>query len=313
MASSFRMVRQALKIGFMSACLPELSFEELVRWASENGFDVLEVACWPRGPPDRRYAGVTHLDVSDMSDRKVKLTNKLLEECGLGLSSLGYYANFLTPEKESQQYYFDHLKKVIAAANRLGVEVVGTFIGRDMLKSVEDNLKLYAKAWPPIIEYAEEHDVKIAIENCPMQFPEHSTWPGGTNVAFSPPIWRKMFEIIPSENFGLNYDPSHLIWQGIDYVKPVREFRDRIFHVHAKDTKMEWDLLKDIGIYGYYWHVDRLPGLGDIDWRRFIAVLHEIGYDGAISIEHEDRNWESSVQKKKEALLYSKRHLQRYM
>jgi len=306
-------VRKALKIGFMSACLPELSFEELVRWASENGFDVLEVACWPHGPPDRRYAGVNHLDVSDMSDKKARFISKLLEDSGLGLSSLGYYPNFLTPEENSRRYYIDHLKRVIAAASRLGVGVVGTFIGRDMHRSVEDNLKLYAEVLPPLVEYAEKHDVKLAIENCPMQFPEHSSWPGGTNVAFSPPIWRKMFETVPSRNLGLNYDPSHLVWQGIDYVKPVREFRDRIFHVHAKDTKIEGEVLKDIGIYGYYWHVDRLPGLGDIDWRRFIATLHEIGYEGAISIEHEDRNWESSVQKKKEALLYSKKHLQRYM
>jgi len=302
-----------MKIGFITACLPELSFEELIRWASENGFDVLEVACWPFGPPDRRYAGVTHIDVSNLSDNKVKEVKKLLEDFGLSISSLGYYPNYLTPEKKSRDFYFDHLNKVISAANRLGVEVVGTFIGRDMYKNIEDNLKIFEQVWPPIIEYAEEQNVKIAIENCPMQYPEHSNWPGGTNVAFSPSIWRRIFEIIPSKNLGLNYDPSHLIWQGINYVKPIKEFKDKIFHTHAKDTLIDKDILKDVGIYGYNWHVDRLPGLGDIDWRKYIAALYEIGYTGTISIEHEDRNWESTVDKKKEALLFSKKYLKAFI
>ncbi|MEM2130399.1 MAG: sugar phosphate isomerase/epimerase [Candidatus Bathyarchaeia archaeon] len=301
-----------MKIGFMTACLPELSFEELVKWASENGFDVLEVACWPYGPPDRAYAGVTHIDVSELSNAGVAEIRRLLDDYGLGLSSLGYYPNYLTSDKTSRDFYFSHLKKVIDAACFLEVEVVGTFIGRDMHKTVEDNLRIVEEVWPPFIDYAEKQDVKIAIENCPMQYPEHSTWPGGTNVAFSPPIWRKIFEMIPSRNLGLNYDPSHLIWQGIDYIKPIREFRDKIFHTHAKDTLIERELLSDIGIYGYYWHVDRLPGLGDVDWRRFIAALHEIGYIGAISIEHEDKNWQSTVEKKKEGLLLSKRYLKNF-
>lgn len=241
-----------MKIGFITTCLPKLSFEELVRWASQNEFDVLEVACWPLGPPDRSYAGVTHINVSELSDKKVKEIRKLLEDCGLNLSSLGYYPNYLTSEKKRRDFFFDHLKKVIDAASRLEVEVVGTFIGRDMHKNIEDNLKIFEKVWPPIIDYAEKQNVKIAIENCPMQYPEHSVWPGGTNVAFSPPLWRKIFEIIPSKNIGLNYDPSHLIWQGIDYVTPVREFKNKIFHTHAKDTLIEKNVLKDVGIYGHY-------------------------------------------------------------
>jgi len=157
-----------MKIGFITACLPELTFEELVRWASENGFDVLEVACWPFGPADRRYAGVTHLDVSSLTEKKVKEIEKLLRDCGLGISSLGYYPNFLTSELKSRAFYFDHLKKVIAAASRLGVEVVGTFIGRDMNMNLEDNLKLFKQVWLPVVEYAKDQNVKLAIENCPM-------------------------------------------------------------------------------------------------------------------------------------------------
>jgi len=259
------------------------------------------------------YAGVTHIDVEDLSSAKIDLIKKLLEDNGIALSSLGYYPNILTPEKKSREYYIDHLKKVINAANRLEVKTVGTFIGRDVYKTAEDNLKLYEQVWPGIVEYAEEHDVKLAIENCPMQYPEHSTWPGKTNLAYSPMIWRKMFEIIPSKYLGLNYDPSHLIWQNIDYIAPIKEFRDRIFHTHAKDTKIEYNLLRDVGIFCDYWQVDRLLGLGDVDWRRYLAALYEIGYNGVISIEHEDRNWESSVEKKKEALLFSKKYLKMFM
>ena len=293
----------------MSACLSELSFEELVQWAGKKEFDTVEVACWPFGVAERRYAGVTHLDVSNMSKTKIDSIKKILNDNRIEISSLGYYPNFLTSEKESREYYINHLKKVMSFARSLGVEIVGTFIGRDMYKSIEENFKIYEQVWPGIVEYAEEKSVKIAIENCPMQYPEHSSWPGKTNLASSPVIWRKMFEIIPSENLGLNYDPSHLFWQNIDYITPVREFKERIFHVHAKDTKIEHDLVKNVGILGDYWHVDRLPGLGDIDWRRFLAAFHEIGYEGAVSIEHEDRNWESSIDKKKKGLLFSKKYL----
>ncbi len=302
-----------MKIGFLSACLPELSFEELVQWAGKKEFDRVEVACWPFGAPERRYAGVTHIDVSDKSSTKISSIRKILDNNHIEISALGYYPNFLTPEKESRGFFINHLKKVMSFARSLGVEIVGTFIGRDMYKSVEDNLELYEKVWPDIVEYAEEKSVKIAIENCPMQYPEHSVWPGKTNLAFSPMIWKKMFEIIPSKNLGLNYDPSHLLWQNIDYITPIREFKERIFHVHAKDTKIERDFLNNVGILGDYWHVDRLPGLGDIDWRKFLAALHEIGYEGTVSIEHEDRNWESTTEKKKEGLLFSKRHLKFFM
>lgn len=259
------------------------------------------------------YAGVTHIDVADLPDEKITKIKKVLEKSRIQISSLGYYANLLAPDEKSRHYFVNHLKKVIDAANKLEIGIVGTFIGRDMYKTVEDNISIFQQVWPDIVRYAEDHNIRLAIENCPMQYPEHSSWPGGTNIAFSPTIWRKIFEIIPSKNLGLNYDPSHLYWQGIDYVRPIREFKDRIFHTHAKDTKLEENILKEVGILGYYWHLDRLPGLGDIDWRKYIAALHEIGYTGVVSIEHEDRNWESSVEKKKEGLLFSKKYLKHFM
>jgi len=308
-----------MKIGFISACLSEMSFEELIRWASENGFDMMEVACWPPALPasvrQRRdqYAGITHIDVTELSDEKVNRIRRLLKEYGVALSSLAYYENCLTPDKKSREYYISHLKRLISAANRMGVKIVATHVGRDIKRNVEDNLKIYERVFYDIIKYAEEHDVKIAIENCPMLWPH--TWPGGANLASTPAIWRKLFEIIPSENLGLNFDPSHLIWQQIDYVKAVGEFQDKIFHTHAKDTKILTNVLGEVGNQGFGWYVFRLPGFGDIDWRRYFAALHEIGYRGVVSIEHEDPNpyWGSSVERKEEALLLSKKYLQQFL
>ena len=136
--------------------------------------------------------------------------------------------------------------------------------------------------------------IKIAIENCPMLWDD--TWPGGQNVAYSPSIWTKMFEIIPDENFGLNYDPSHLVWQFIDEIRPITDFKDRIFHVHAKDMHIDREMLYRDGILapGFNWAIPKLPGLGDVRWPQFMAAFYAIGYDYVISIEHEDRTFEGT-------------------
>jgi sugar phosphate isomerase/epimerase len=200
----------------------------------------------------------------------------------------------LHPDAEVREAAFDHIKKVVDAAVLLEVPIVGTFIGADQSRSAAENLAAFGLLWPPIIKYAGERGIKIAIENCPMLW--HDTWPGGQNVAYSPTIWKKMFEMIPDENFGLNYDPSHLIWQFIDEVKPIREFRDRIFHVHAKDMWLDREKLERDGILsaGVGWAIPRLPGLGETRWGELIAALYANGYDYVISIEHEDRAFEKT-------------------
>ena len=282
-----------MKLGFFTAALPESTLEQAAQWGAESGFEAIEIACWPHEKASRRYAGVTHIDVETLDKAGAKGVRGLLDGCGLTLSSLGYYPNPLHPDPQHRETVIAHLKKVIEAAALLEVPVVGTFIGKDKDKTVPQNLEDYARIWPPIVQFARERGVKIAIENCPMIF-SLDEWPGGNNLASTPAIWRKMWEIIPDDNFGLNLDPSHLILQMIDYERVVREFSSRIFHVHAKDLHIDREGLYNNGVLsqGMGWQVPRLPGLGDMDWAKFIAALTAARYDYVISIEHEDRAFE---------------------
>lgn len=303
-----------MKLGLFTAGFPGKSLEEVASWASGNGFEALEIACWPAGKAERRYAGVTTLDVVDLDRAKAKQACDTIEKHGLTISSLGYYPNPLHPDEEHRELVIDHLKKVILAAEMLNVPIVGTFIGRDKNKTIEANLEAYARVWPPIVQFARDHGVKIAIENCPMLF-SNDEWPGGDNLASSPAIWRKMWEIIPDENFGLNLDPSHLVLQMIDYVRVVREFKERIFHVHAKDLSIDREGLYQNGVLsqGMGWQVPRLPGLGDIDWGRFLSALYQVGYDYVISIEHEDRAFEKTEDLIKRGFLIARDVLRPYV
>ncbi len=284
-----------MKLGLLTAAFPTLSLDEVAAWAGEQRFQTLEIACWPAGKQDRRYGGVAHIDVANLDTAGAKKVRSMLNAHHLGISALAYYPNILDPEPGVSESAIAHLKLVVDAAVKLEVEIVGTFIGADQAKYYPRNLESFAKVWPPIVAYARERGIKIAIENCPMLWAQ--TWPGGTNLAYSPTIWRRMFEIIPDDNFGLNLDPSHLIWQFIDEVRPIKEFRDRIFHVHAKDMEIDRELLYQDGVLGcgFSWAIPRLPGLGAVRWSEFIAALYAIGYDHAISIEHEDRAFEGNV------------------
>jgi sugar phosphate isomerase/epimerase len=283
-----------MKLGFFTAAFPGLELPAVASWAAESGFQTLEIACWPAGKAERRYAGVSHIDVANLNKSGAKEIRAMLDGQGLEISSLGFYPNPLHPDAEVREAAFSHLKEVIDAAELLKVEIVGTFIGADQSKSADDNLETFAKLWPPIIKYARKRGIKIAIENCPMLW--HDTWPGGQNVAYSPSIWKRMFEIIPDDNFGLNYDPSHLIWQFIDEIQPIYEFKDRIFHAHAKDMQLDRAKLAQDGILsaGVGWANPRLPGLGEVRWRELFAALYATGYDFVISIEHEDRAFEKT-------------------
>lgn len=303
-----------MKLGLMSAALPQLSFEELVAWLSKNGFGMIEVACWPQGKAERRYAGVTHIDVAGLKKKQVKSILGTLEQHQLQISSLGYYPNPLHPDLEHRAQVIDHLKKVILAAEMLNVPMVGTFVGRNKELTLEANLDEFAQVWPPIVKFAADHGVKIAIENCPMIF-SNDEWPGGNNLAISPYVWRKMYEIIPDSNFGLNLDPSHLLWQMIDYVRVVHDFRDRIFHVHAKDMRVDREGLYQRGVMslGMGWQIPRLPGLGEVNWSQFLGALYEVGYDYVCSIEHEDRAFEGSEELVKRGLLIARDVLSPYL
>ncbi len=303
-----------MKLGLLSAAFPGKSLEEVAAWAAANGFEMLEIACWPVGRAERRYAGVTTIDVASLTPAKSKDILILLAKYNLPISSLGYYPNPLHPDADHRTMVIEHLKKVILGAEMLGVPVVGTFVGKDKDKTVEANLEAFAKIWPPIVKFAADHGVKIAIENCPMIF-SNDEWPGGNNLASTPAIWRKMYEIIPDANFGLNLDPSHLIWQMIDPARVVYEFKDRLFHVHAKDMMIDREGLYQNGVLslGMGWQVPRLPGLGEVDWRRFIAALYAVGYDFVLSVEHEDRAFESTEELVKRGFLIARDALKPYI
>lgn len=303
-----------MKLGFASAILPDLSLEEVAAFASEAGFDCVELMCWPKGKAERRYAGVTHIDVAGFTADDAAEVNALMADAGVAISALGYYPNALAPDPEEAAVAVNHIKNLIRAAALLGVRGVNTFIGRDWTKSVEENWPRFEEVWPPLIALAEQQGIRIGIENCPMLFTADE-WPGGKNLATTPAIWRRMFARIPSANFGLNYDPSHMVWQQMDYIKPLWEFSGRLFHVHAKDVRVDRHRLDEIGVLAHplEYHTPKLPGLGDIDWGRFFSVLTDVGYDGPVCIEVEDRAYEGSLESRKAALRQSARHLRQFM
>jgi sugar phosphate isomerase/epimerase len=282
-----------VKLGLLTAAFGGRSLDEVAAWAAANGYDALEVACWPSGGGERRrYAGVTHIDVDALDVDAVHAT---LERHGVAISSLAYYPNNLHPDDAHREEVNGHLRKVIDAAQALGVGLVGTFVGNDKDRSLPENLNRFRRIWPELVHYAGERDVRVAIENCPMIFSQDE-WPGGTNLAWSPAIWDELFSAIPDANFGLNIDPSHLVWLMIDYERAVYDFGDRIFHAHAKDLEIRRDGLYRHGTLsaGIGWQVPRLPGLGTIDWSRFVAALYAVGYDHVLSVEHEDRRFEAT-------------------
>jgi sugar phosphate isomerase/epimerase len=299
-----------MQLGFVSAILADLSFEEVLAFAREEGFSCVEPMCWPAGGAERRYAGVTHLDVSDFNDAKAARVHDLVRNYGVGLSGLGYYPNPLDPDAGHRAVVAEHLKKVVDAARRLGVGVVNTFIGRDPNLPADANWPRACEVWAPLVRHAESAGVRLAIENCPMLFSKDE-WPGGKNLPTSPEQWRTLFEQFPS--LGLNFDPSHLVWQHIDSARAVREFGKRIVHFHAKDTRIDPERLYQVGIMGFGWHVAKLPGLGDVDWPALFAALTDVGYRGPVCIEVEDRAYEGSPEDRKRALRQSKRYLEQFM
>ena len=303
-----------MKLGLNSAILGDLSFEELVDFAAENNLECLEVCCWPKGKAERRYAGVSHIDVSDLSEDKVEYIKNYCNKKGVEISALGYYPNTLDEDLEKRKVYVDHIYKLIDASNKLGVNMITTFLGRVPSKTVEENLEIVKEVWPPIVKYAEEKGVKIAIENCPMLF-SNDEWPGGQNLMTTPAIWRKVFKILNSDNFGLNYDPSHFVWQHIDYIKPIYEFKEKIFHVHYKDIKIFKDKLDDVGIMAtpLQYMSPKLPGLGDINWGQYVSALTDIGYKGNTCMEIEDKSFEGSVEEVKKSVILTAKYLRNYV
>ncbi len=303
-----------MKLGFVSAILDGWTFEEMIDTAAEMGYECVEVACWPQGKAERRYAGVSHIDVDNTSDEYIAHIKGYCAQKGVEISSLAFYPNTMDGDLEKRAAAIAHLKKVINMSALLGVNMVTTFVGRDQTKTVEENIEIFKTVWPEIIKLAEEKGVKIAIENCPMLFGADQ-WPGGQNLFTTPKIWRQIFDIVKSDNFGINYDPSHFIWQQIDYIKPLYEFKDKIFHVHYKDIKLYPDRLNEVGVMAYplEYMSPKLPGLGDVDWGKYVSALTDIGFDGYTCIEVEDKAFEASREKVLDSLRLSYRYMRQYV
>lgn len=305
-----------MKLGFITSILEQYSFEQMMDFASDAGFTCVEVACWPAGKAERRYAGVSHIDVDRVLSDEEYAAHILAysAEKGVAISSLAFYPNTMDPDPEKRAANIAHLKNVIRASARLGVNMVSTFIGRDQNLPVEENLELVRRLWPDIIALAEGLGVRIAIENCPMLF-GRDQWPGGQNLMCTPRLWREVFRILPSKNLGLNYDPSHFVWQMMDYIAPLYEFRDKVFHVHFKDIKLYPNRLADVGVMAYPldYMQPKIPGLGDVNWSRFVSALTDIGYDGYTCLEIEDRAFEGSDEKVRTSLLLSKRYMEQFV
>jgi sugar phosphate isomerase/epimerase len=302
-----------MKLGFVSAILAEMKLEEVLAFARDEGFARVEAMCWPAGKAERRFAGVTHIDVQRFTQGQAEEVNGLCHRYGVGLSGLGYYPNPLDPDPEVSSKAIGHLKQVMLAAEKLGLRNVNTFVGRDWTKTVDGNWPRFLKVWKPLIAFAEEHGIRVGIENCPMLF-TGDEWPGGKNLATTPVIWRRMFSDIPSDSFGLNYDPSHFVLQRMDPLGPLREFKEKLFHLHAKDLTVDPARLNQAGIFAYpkEWHTPRIPGLGEIDWARFMGTLYEIGYEGPVCVEVEDDSFGKTLEGRKLALRVAGKVLRPY-
>lgn len=292
-----------MKLGFATAILPDLSFEEVLSFARHEGFATIEVMCWPAGKAERKFAGVTHIDVTTLTKGAAEDILARCQDQGVSISALGYYPNMLDPNPEVSRVAVAHLKKVIAAAPKLGLDLATGFVGRDWTKSVDENWPRFLKVWKPLIQYAEDRGVRIGIENCPMSF-TRDEWPGGKNLLTTPAIWRRAFSDIDSPYFGLNYDPSHFILQDMDPLSPLAEFRDKLFHVHAKDVQINRAALNEVGRFAFplQWHQPRIPGYGDIDWAKFMGELTRIGYAGPLCIEVEDDTFGRTLEGRMKAL-----------
>ncbi len=284
-----------MKLGILTAPFTDNTLAEVANWSATAGFEALEIACWPSaGGEKRRYAGTAHLPIEDMSPSRGREIMGMLSAKGLAVSGLGYYPNPLHSDAAHRDHVIGHLKKVITAAGIMNVGVVNTFVGGDRALTLDQNWARATEIFRDIVAHARDNGVTLAFENCPMIF-SHDEWPGGHNIAYAPKVWRRIFDAW-GDAVGMNYDPSHLVWQMIDQARFIREFGPRTVHVHAKDLMIDRDGLYENGILslGMGWQVPRMPGLGEVNWAETFSGLYRAGYDGAVIIEHEDRDFEGS-------------------
>ncbi len=307
-----------MKLGFLTACLPNVCLDDLVHWASRQGFQSLELAAWP--VTSSRDYQARQIDAARLTKGEAERVKDVFQEHSMTISAMAYYDNNLDPNLRVRKAHLDHLKKVINAAAMLDVDLVGTFVGGRGDRLPAENIKEIGKVFRGLVAYAEDRGVRLMIENCPMEHWQRFGLPG--NYAYSPELWTALFNEVPGKNFGLNFDPSHLFWLGIDYLKAAKTYARKIFHAHAKDTELLADGRDCYGIYGRQirptpwksgWWRYRMPGLGSIDWKALISTLQEAGYNEVLSIEHEDPVWEGSEEKVKAGLSLGLKHLRQFV
>jgi sugar phosphate isomerase/epimerase len=303
-----------MQLGFVTAIVGDLQLEQVMQLAADIGYDCVEVMCWPPSKAERRYAGVTHIDVTNLNQSSIQQIHQLSERTEVSISGLGYYPNCLSANRDEASTAVEHLRRVMQAAPELGIRNVNTFIGRDHTASVEANWPRLLDTWGPLMELADSLNLKIGIENCPMLFTQDE-WPGGKNIATSPAIWSRLFRDIASPNLGLNFDPSHMVWQLMDYLEAIRNFGDRIWHTHAKDATLDRHKLNEVGLLAFpnQYHTPKLPGLGEVHWGAFFATLMQAGYRGAVCVEVEDRAYEGSLETRQASLVQSYRYLKNFL
>ncbi|WP_329439464.1 sugar phosphate isomerase/epimerase [Streptomyces canus] len=301
-----------MKLGFLTACLPQWDLPTIASWAAGHDYQALEVAVWP-GFGGRDFEAA-HLPVATFGEREADATRGLFEQHALELSALAYYENNLHPDPGRREEIRTHLKHAIDTAHLLGVPYVGTFVGRDWTRPIAENVAEAERVFPELVEYAGESDVRIIIENCVMEGWHPDGYPG--NLAYSPELWEWIFDL----GLYLNWDPSHLTWIGIDPVETIAPYIDRIVHAQAKDVQLR---PADRQRYGHFgpavdrsanpwdmgWWRYRVPGLGQVDWSGIIDRLYEHGYTGTLSVEHEDPVWCGSPEKVTQGLEIAHRTL----
>ena len=293
-----------MKLGFLTACFPNLSLEQIADWAKNQGYEALEVAAWP-DLGDRPFTA-THLQAGNVDDSYISSVKKIFASRDLHLSSIAFYDNNLHPDQRTRDDINEHVIKCIDTAAELGARSVGTFIGRDWNRPVRENLAIAKDVFAPIVAHAKARNVRIIIENCVMEGWHPDGYPG--NLAYSPELWEWMFEL----GLYLNFDPSHLVWMGIDPIAAVKPYIRYIEHAQAKDIEINLEKRNQYGFPGKTvtrenpwdvgWWRYRVPGLGEVDWRRLIDVLYEGGFDGTLSVEHEDPMWGGTEEKIKVGL-----------
>lgn len=287
-----------MKVGFASLVgLPPISLQESVAWAAANGLQGMEVNIGPGYPVTDGQSLHGHLDLDRIRTEGPASTRALFDDNGIELTALAPMINLLTSDNALRAQRIAYMTKTIDAAALLGCSTIVTFTGSSHgmyfyglpgvgdghpSNKVADNLARYTEVYGPIAEHAEAKGVRIAFETA-------GRGGGEGNLAHNPELWQAMFEAVPSRSLGLSFDPSHLLWLGIDDIPGlIQEFGDRIYHVDGKDAEIVRDRLRRQGILGSSWWRYRLPGNGELDWTEIVAALRGIGYDGTISIEQED-------------------------